>query len=216
MPIKQAIAGHFSELYKIVMFWNKCKSEYKAFSKQGATQSMNDLRETLDYFNAEIRKNFKLFVAYENFPVCVAVEDEGYYYVTKHEDTILFRETTGEGTYCWEWKWDNTFDELSIRDIDEIPVELSAFGEMLDELLYLLDTNVYLLKLSKNPTYSFYARCDMDLSASRINRILRDIPAEASNRRVRAGEYLDYKGLTLRYNANMQMWEIAKRKKGVV
>lgn len=216
MPIKQAIAGHLLGLYKAVGFWGDIKSEYKALSKQGATERMNNLRPTLDYANGEVRENFMGFVAYDNFPVCLTVEGEGYYYATKHEDTILFRETTGEGTYCWEWKWDDTFDELSIRDIDEIPVELSAFGEMLDELLYLLDTNVYLLKLSKNPTYSFYARCDMDLSASRINRILRDIPAEASNRRVRAGEYLDYKGLTLRYNANMQMWEIAKRKKDVV
>jgi|GEM_PF-1958603 len=215
MTTKKAIAWHFLALHKNVMTWQELKSQDRVLSKQGKTEERKQHRPSLDYWNGRVRKDFKLFMEYENYPIFLDLEGE-YFYITKRDDAILFRESTLDGVYCWLWQWDADFDELDIHDAGEIPIEMTAFSEQLDETLYLIAKSELLRELSKVPAYKHDAEVDMSAITFRINRmLLQSIPKEVGNRIEGDVVYLDYKGLTLRYNAHEQKWEIAQHEKGL-
>ena len=210
---KKYIALIFLATYRSVTYWDGLKSQDRALSKQGATQARIDLRPTLEHNKNVVRTDFNALVAQNNFPFFVRADDDKSYYVDKEGDAIIFGETEDDCTYWYRWEWDNGSDELSILgDADELSIELEAFTEVLEEMLYLMALGDYQRKLAQTPEWQPYAQTDMDMTAHALNSYLRFIPPDIGIRK-KALICLDYKGLSLVYDEMKLTWTIAKREK---
>lgn len=209
--------GVFYALHKNVQYWSELKAQYNTLSKQGEQNKMKQLLPDIEYWSQKVFDGFKAVLASESLPAYGKPTGDVSYYIAKQGDAIIFREQEeGNTPYWYQWEWDTDANELSIKDIDEFPIEFSTFAELLDEILYLLALRDCQRQLAKIAEWGRYAQADIATNEYGATHLLKLIPKVAGNRIEGGNSYINYKGLSLVYNDRKQMWEILTRGEGEI